>query len=67
MTALSSLAQDALQLYPYGNSGRQRTNPSTTFLVVLQCWLIQQGLTAPPTQWETVLQVKRPNQQYQST
>jgi len=34
--------------------------------------LIEQGLTSPPTQyslvnWETVLQVKRTNQQYQST
>jgi len=26
MTALPGLAQDALQLYPYGNSGRQRVN-----------------------------------------
>jgi len=30
--------------------------------------LIEQGLTSPPTLiWEKVLQVKRPNQQYQST
>jgi len=33
--------------------------------------LIEQGLTSPPTQyrfiWETVLQVKIPSQQYQST
>jgi len=26
MTAQPSLAQDALWLYPYGNSGRQRVN-----------------------------------------
>jgi len=33
--------------------------------------LIEEFLTSPPTQyrlyWETVLEVKRPNQQYQST
>jgi len=26
MTALPGLAQDVIQLYPYGNSGRQRVN-----------------------------------------
>jgi len=26
MTAEPGLAQDALQLYPYGNSGRQKVN-----------------------------------------
>ena len=34
-------------------------------------WLIEQGLTSPPTQYRLYgrrfLQVKRPNQQYQST
>jgi len=29
MTAQPSLAQDALQLYPYGSSGRQRFKRST--------------------------------------
>jgi len=30
MTAQPGLAQDALQLYPYGNSWRQRVNVSLT-------------------------------------
>ena len=34
MTAHPSLVQDALQMYPYGNSGYQRVNFYKVFLLV---------------------------------
>jgi len=35
MTAQPGLAQDALWLYPYGNSGRQRVNECVSLACVL--------------------------------
>jgi len=35
MTAYPGLAQNALQLYPYGNSGRQRVNRQRQHFVTI--------------------------------
>ena len=63
----------SLELRPKASEtiGNVYTSEERLFQTVGIDWLIEQGLTSPPTQYrlygQRFLQVRRPNQQYQST